>query len=78
MNELANFVDGEISDTKTKLNPNIFELNDLPFDAAGKGTLEGHTISIDGLHTGGRFFKGTDIPELDLHSFNGFMESIIT
>ena len=78
MNELANFVDGEISDTKTKINPNVFELSDLPFDAAGKGTLEGHTISIDGLHTGGRFFKGNDIPELDLHSFNGFMESIIT
>ena len=53
-------------------------MKDLPFDAAGKGTLEGHTISIDGLHAGGRFFKGNDIPELDLHSFNGFMESIIT
>lgn len=79
MNELANFVKGEVSDTKTKLNPNVVELSDLPWDAMGSATLEEHTVSIDGLHSSGVYIKSdTDIPELDLHSFYGFMQSIAT
>ncbi|CAD8201365.1 unnamed protein product [Paramecium octaurelia] len=78
MNELANFRDGE-QVNGSKLNDEIFELKDLPWDAMGTVTLEGHTIAIDALHEGkGVYFNGstTYIPELDLHNFNGFLEQI--
>lgn len=51
MNELANFRDGE-KVKGPKLNDDIFELKDLPWDAMGTMTLEGHTIAIDALHEG--------------------------
>lgn len=58
MNELANFRDGEKVKGKPKLNPEILELKDLPWDAMGSITLEGHTIAIDALHEGdGLYFK---------------------
>lgn len=76
MNELANFRDGE-KIKGSKINNEIFELHDLPWDAMGTVTLEGHTIAIDALHEGkGVYFNVSTkyIPELDLHNFNGFLE----
>lgn len=58
MNELANFIDGE-DNKNPKINTDVFELNDLPWDAMGSITLEGHTIAIDALHDGdGLYLKG--------------------
>lgn len=58
MNELANFIDGEKVKANPKINEDIPELKDLPWDAMGTVTLEGHTIAIDALHEGnGKYFK---------------------
>lgn len=80
MNELSNFVDGEKAKSKTKLNPKVVSLDDLPWDAMGSSTLESHTVAIDGLHAGnGKYLKGYEfIQELDFHNLNGFLESIAT
>ena len=76
MNELANFRDGEKKKGLPKINKDVLELQDLPWDAMGGITLEGHTIAIDALHEGnGIYFRGqSSISELDFHNWNGFLE----